>query len=204
MRDFLAEPITATVTIAAPIERCFFLSTRVELVKETLGMTLVADAKPGYVASGHIVAESRVHWRGWKFGLPTHHHTVITGYAEPHAAKLPELYAEVEGQPVAWFQDSQAKGRFAFFRHDHYFRETISPSTQERGTQLYDEVRFTLPFGALGAMAASVLLAPHIRALCHKRFARLKGLAESEGWREWLGESASRRQVSADLGRARL
>ena len=186
MRDFLAEPITAEVTIHAPMERCFFLSTRVELVKETLGMTLVADARPGYVASGHIVAESRVHWRGWKFGLPTHHHTLITGYAEPHAAHMPELHAEFEGQPVAWFQDSQAKGRFAFFRHDHFFRESVLPGTQERVTTLYDEVRFRLPFGVLGAGAARVLLAPHIHALCHKRFARLKGLAEGDGWREWV------------------
>ena len=84
MRDFRTNPIRESITIHAPIARCFALSTRVELVKETLGMDLVADPAPHYIASGHIVAQSRVHWRGWKFGLPTHHHTLITGYTAPH------------------------------------------------------------------------------------------------------------------------
>ena len=127
MRDFNRDPIRESITIHAPIARCFALSTRVELVKETLGMTLVADPAPGYIASGHIVAHSRVHWQGWKFGLPTHHHTLITSYADPHPAHLPELHSEYEHQPVAWFQDSQAQGRFATFHHDHYFRESPRP-----------------------------------------------------------------------------
>jgi hypothetical protein len=185
MRDYIANPIQATTTIAAPLARCFFLSTRVELVKETLGMKLVDDPAPNYVRGGHIVAHSRVHWRGWKFGLLTHHHTLITGYSEPHAAKGTEMHADQNGQPVAWFQDSQAKGRFAFFRHDHYFREVLS-ATGAPMTILYDEVRFTLPFGILGALASSLLLAPHVERLCAQRFGRLKGLAESDGWREWV------------------
>lgn len=185
MRDYIANPITATTTIAAPLQRCFYLSTRVELVKETLGMKLVNDPAPNYIREGHIVAHSRVHWRGWKFGLLTHHHTLITGYSEPHRAVGTELYADKPGQAVAWFQDSQAKGRFALFRHDHYFREAIS-ETGAPMTILYDEVRFTLPFGILGRVASSLLLAPHVERLCAQRFARLKGLAESDGWREWV------------------
>jgi hypothetical protein len=185
MRDYIAHPITATTTIAAPLPRCFFLSTRVELVKETLGMKLVNDPAPNYVHGGHIVAHSRVHWRGWKFGLLTHHHTLITGYSEPHRALGTEMHADHDSQQVAWFEDSQAKGRFAFFQHDHYFRDATSPAGVPT-TVLYDEVRFTLPFGVLGAIAASLLLAPHVERLCAQRFARLKGLAESNGWREWI------------------
>ena len=180
MRDFTRDPIRESTTIHAPIGRCFALSTRVELVKETLGMNLVADPAPHYIASGNIVANSRVHWHGWKFGLPTHHHTLITGYAEPH----PDQY----GQLKAWFQDSQAKGRFAFFQHDHYFRESPNPATHQPITTLEDEVRFTLPFGPLGSLAASFILAPHIHRLCRRRFARIKTLAETEGWREWVTE----------------
>jgi ligand-binding SRPBCC domain-containing protein len=183
MRDFRSNPIHETTTIQAPIARCFYLSTRVELVKETLGMNLV-----GGVTSGHITANSRVVWRGWKFGLPTSHHTLITGFADPHAAHLPELHSEYEHQPVAWFQDSQEKGRFAFFQHDHYFRETTDPSTQQPVTTLEDEVRFTLPFGPLGRIVASLVLAPHVQKLCRQRFARIKSLAEGEGWREWTTE----------------
>ena len=150
------------VTIHAPMERCFALSTRVELVRETLGMSLV-----GGVTSGFIEADSRVIWRGWKFGLPTEHHTLITRFEPPQDGR-------------AMFQDTQERGRFAFFQHDHFFAE------ENGATVLHDEVRFALPFGALGRVAAKWLLAPHIRKLAAQRFARIKELAEGEGWRAWV------------------
>jgi len=180
MRDFLREPVTASITIAAPIERVFALSTRVELVRDTLGMDLIADGEPASIASGHIAANSRVHWRGWKFGLPTEHHTLITAFAAPER--------QPTGEVTAFFQDSQERGRFAFFQHDHHFREAYDPSTQQPITTLYDEVRFTLPFGPLVRIAASLLLAPHIHRLANRRFAMLKQLAEGEGWRAWIEE----------------
>jgi hypothetical protein len=183
MRDYTQKPITEAATIEAPIERVFALSCRVELVKETLGMKLVGGVTSGFVEGG-----SRVVWRGWKFGLPTEHHTLITGYAAPHAAVAGEVPGTTHGQTVAWFQDSQEKGRFAFFRHDHFFREEVEAATGRHVTRLYDEVRFALPFGPFGKVAASLLLAPHVQALCKKRFARLKGLAEGDGWRDWVSE----------------
>jgi ligand-binding SRPBCC domain-containing protein len=170
--------VRESATVNAPLERVFYLSTRVDLVRETLGMNLVADPAPGYISSGHIVANSRVHWHGWKFGLPTHHHTLITGYKAPHK--------DVDGSTRAWFQDSQAKGRFATFRHDHHFKQSLDPITQRPITHLFDEVNFTLPFGPLGQLATTLLLAPHVRKLCRQRFARLKQLAESDGWREFV------------------
>jgi len=177
MRDFTREPILADATVHAPLARVFALSTRVELVKETLGMTLMPT--PGTVHAGHIEANSRVHWRGWKFGLPTEHHTLITGFADPHT--------DPTGQLTAWFQDSQEQGRFRTFRHDHHVREAPDPADPTRTiTLLHDEVRFSLPFGPLGAVAANLLLAPHITRLCAQRFARITQLAEGEGWREWL------------------
>jgi hypothetical protein len=186
MRDYIQQPITAAATIYAPIERAFALSCRVELVKETLGMKLVGGVTSGFIEDG-----SRVVWRGWKFGLLTEHHTLITGYAAPHVVPVGEVPGAEQGQTVAWFQDSQEKGRFAFFRHDHTFREEVDALSGRQVTRLYDEVRFALPFGVLGEVAATMLLAPHVQALCKRRFARLKELAEGEGWREWLGEQCS-------------
>jgi ligand-binding SRPBCC domain-containing protein len=173
MRDPRTDSIHESTILHAPIARCFALSTRVELVKTTLGMNLV-----GGVTSGHIAANSRVHWYGWKFGLPTHHHTLITGYAEPHI--------DDAGETTAWFQDSQEKGRFAFFQHDHYFRETTDPATGTPQTVLEDVVRFALPFGPLGRIASKLLLAPHIRRLVHVRYGILRDLAEGDGWRQWV------------------
>jgi hypothetical protein len=180
MRDFRTQPITESATIHAHIERVFALSTRVELVKETLGMNLVDSGVENGVASGHIQAHSRVVWHGWKFGLPTSHHTLITGFAGPER--------QPTGEVTAWFQDSQERGRFAFFQHDHHFRQTYNVGATAPTTELYDEVRFTLPFGPLGALAAKLLLAPHVQALCKQRFARIKSLAEGDGWREWVAD----------------
>jgi len=178
MRDFIREPVMESITIAAPIERVFALSTRVELVQQTLGMRLVESALPNTVTAGHISAHSRVVWRGWKFGLPTSHHTLITAFAPPER--------QPTGEVTAFFQDSQERGRFAFFQHDHYFRQEYDPTRQQPITTLHDEVRFALPFGPLGRIASSLLLAPHIRSLARRRFVMIKQLAESGGWRSWI------------------
>jgi ligand-binding SRPBCC domain-containing protein len=167
--------------IHAPIERVFALSTRIELVKETLGMTLVDTGVEGGVTGGHIVFGSRVIWRGWKFGLPTSHHTLITSFQEPQAAP--------SGLATAFFQDTQERGRFATFQHDHHFDESPDSAIGEPVTVLHDEVRFSLPFGPLGSLASRFLLAPYIAKLARQRFARIKSLAESnapDGWRAWL------------------
>jgi ligand-binding SRPBCC domain-containing protein len=117
-------------------------------------------------------------WRGWKFGLPTSHHTLITAFAPPER--------QPTGEVTAFFQDSQERGRFAFFQHDHYFRQEYDPTRQQPITTLHDEIRFALPCGALGCVAANLLLAPHIRSLARRRFVMIKQLAESGGWRSWI------------------
>jgi ligand-binding SRPBCC domain-containing protein len=172
--------IVETIAIHAPIERCFALSTRVELVQRTLGMKLI-----GGVTTGHITADSRVIWSGWKFGLPTKHHTLITAFAPPHRGRIGDLAAEFDGQSVAWFEDSQERGRFSSFCHLHLFRQ------YRYDVRLEDRVHFELPFGPLGRLAATLILAPHIRKLARQRFAMIKQLAETEDWREWLGPPQS-------------
>lgn len=154
--------ITEHTTIRAPLQRVFALSTRVELVQRILGMKLMAG-----VTTGHITTNSRVHWRGWKFGLPTNHHTLITAFQPPH-------------NDTAYFEDSQERGRFATFRHEHFFQQHSEQTTLE------DRVHFSLPFGPLGRFAATLILAPHIRKLARQRFAMIKDLAETEAWREWI------------------
>jgi len=172
--------VRESIRIHAPIDRLFQLSTSLALVQQTLGMQPLDTGVPNGLTSGHIVANSRVVWRGWKFGLPTQHHTLITGYEPPHPATDPNLTAQ------AFFQDTQERGRFAFFQHDHHFTEFPDPATHAPITELRDEVRFTLPFGPLGQIAARLLLQPHVRSLCRQRFALLKELAEGEAWRPFV------------------
>lgn len=171
--------VRESVSIHAPIERVFHLSTRVELVRETLGMNPI-----GGTTSGHIAAGSRVIWRGWKFGLPTEHHTLITAFIPPHEHLLRVQHHAITTE--AFFQDTQERGRFAFFQHDHHFYESNDPATGAPITELLDEVRFRLPFGFLGAIAARLLMVPHVRTLCRRRFARIKSLAEGDGWRPFV------------------
>jgi ligand-binding SRPBCC domain-containing protein len=153
--------LRAATTIEAPIERCFLLSTHIDTVRQTLALTPVSGR-----TEGHVVLGDRVVWRGWKFFLPQVHHTLITGYLYP-----------------TFFQDTQEKGRFAHFQHDHRFTPTPT------GTQLHDEVRFTLPFGPLGRVVARLVLIPHIEGLLRKRFALLQRLAETEAWRTILPQA---------------
>ena len=164
------DTVQDTAEIHAPLHRVWALSRRVELVKNTLGMHLASGTTSGFVEEG-----SRVVWKGWKFGLPTEHHTLITGYTAPHAGS--------EGGE-AWFQDSQERGRFAFFQHDHWMRERTGADGTPV-TVLEDEVRFLLPFGPLGRVAARFIMQPYIRRLVKRRFASLKALAEGDGWRAW-------------------
>ena len=177
------ETVHDTALVNAPLDRLWALSTRVELVRKTLGMNIVGGVRSGYVGSG-----SRVIWKGWKFGLPTEHHTLITGYAAPQkveTAEMQKLHAEAPDELVAWFQDSQEQGRFASFHHDHWLRQRMD-AVGEVCTVLEDEVHFALPFGPLGDLAARVVMVPYVQRLVKQRFASLKALAEGEGWKQWV------------------
>lgn len=162
----------AAITIYAPIDRVFALSTSTELVRQTLGMALIEGPAT-------VVANSRVHWRGRKFGLTTSHHTLITGFTAPHT--------DPDGTRRAFFQDSQESGRFAAFQHDHFF-------SQKQGTDstlLEDRIQFELPLHLGGTVSEQLLLAPHIHHLALMRFALLKRVAESEEWRTYLTAQAA-------------
>ena len=153
-----------STTINAPIDRCFRLSTSIEVVQQTLGMKPVS--RESRKSSGFVATGDQLVWRGWKFGLPQMHETLITGY-----------------DPPRFFQDTMGRGRFAHFQHDHRF--TSTPDACET-TQLADEVRFTLPFGWPGRLIGRFIMVPHIRGLLRRRFALLKRLAESNEWRDYL------------------
>jgi ligand-binding SRPBCC domain-containing protein len=149
-----------SVHINAPIHRVFLLSTNIELVRQTLGMRPV-----GGRTSGLVVAGDTVEWRGWKFGLPQMHTSVISGYEAP-----------------TFFQDTQLRGRFARFQHDHHLEWV------DGYTLAYDKVKFSLPFGVAGKLVARRIMVPHITGLLAKRFALLKRIAESDEWRRYLPE----------------
>jgi ligand-binding SRPBCC domain-containing protein len=156
--------ISDSIFINAPIERCFLLSTNIELVGRTLGMKPIEGK-----TSGTVVGDDRLLWAGWKFGLPHLHETHITGYERP-----------------AYFQDTMGRGRFKRFQHDHYFYE------MDERTVLNDKIRFSMPLGFVGRLVGQFVLVPYISRRLRKRLVLLKQLAESrKGWQQYVPQETT-------------
>jgi hypothetical protein len=56
--------VRESAVIHAPMARLFALSTSIDLVRKTLGMTPMETGVERGLTSGHVVGESRVVWRG--------------------------------------------------------------------------------------------------------------------------------------------
>lgn len=147
-----------SIHINAPIERCFLLSTSIPLVQRTLKMKPV-----GVKTSGLILEGDRIDWRGWKFGIPASHHSLITRYEAP-----------------TFFQDTMERGYFSHFQHDHQFEEI------DGRTLLIDIVRFSLPLGIVGRVTAKYIVIPHVLRLLLERFQLIKRIAEGPDWERYL------------------
>lgn len=154
-RDFV---LRDEIIVRAPIERCFLLSTSLEIVAQELGMRAVRGR-----TSGLVIANDTVRWEGWRLGLPQFHESLIG-----------------EFEPPVFFRDRMIAGRFARFEHDHAF------SQQGNGVLLRDEVRFTMPWGWSGDLIGQWVMVRDIRGLMKRRFARIRRIAESEEWRKYL------------------
>ena len=147
------------IVVRAPIERCFLLSTNIEIVEQELKMTPISGR-----TSGFVIGDDTILWEGWQLCLPQFHESIIEHF-----------------EPPVFFRDRMIAGRFATFEHDHAFTERDDGSVL-----LQDEVRFTMPWGWLGDFIGQRVLLPHIRWLMQRRFGRLKQIAEGEEWRTYL------------------
>ncbi|MBB5344815.1 SRPBCC family protein [Tunturibacter empetritectus] len=152
--------ISDSIHINAPIERCFLLSTNIELVGKTLGMKPIEGKTRGMITPG-----DKLLWAGWKFGFPQMHETLITRYERP-----------------MFFQDTMGRGRFKRFQHDHHLFYI------DGRTVLNDKIRFTLPLSWAGRLVARAILVPYISRVLRRRLKLLKRIAESQEWRKYLPE----------------
>jgi ligand-binding SRPBCC domain-containing protein len=153
--------ISDSIFINAPIERCFLLSTSIELVARTLRMKPIEGKTSGLVMKG-----DKLLWAGWKFGFPQMHESLISQYERP-----------------AFFQDTMARGRFKRYEHDHYFYE------MDERTVLNDKIRFSMPLGFLGRLVGQFVLVPYLSRRLRRRLVLLKRVAENRReWRKYLPE----------------
>ena len=160
-----------SIHVNAPLDRCFLLSTSVPLVQKILGMKPVEGNTTGLVVAG-----DRIVWRGWKFGVPAMHESLISSYQRP-----------------TFFQDTMGQGQFSYFQHDHHF-EFVGGQTV-----MWDVVRFSMPLGAVGRAFGKYVLVPHVLKLLCKRLELLKRVAESKDWEHYI--SAQDEAVNApELG----
>ena len=151
--------ISDSIYINAPIDRCFLLSTNVELAGRTLGMKPLEGK-----TSGLLVADDRLLWAGWKFGMPQMHESLITQYERPN-----------------FFQDSMGRGRFKRYQHDHYFY------VMDERTVLNDKIRFTMPLGFLGRWVGQFVIVPYLSRRLRRRLVLLRKVAQnSKEWRKYL------------------
>jgi hypothetical protein len=158
--------ISDSIFINAPIERCFLLSTSVELVGKTYGMKPLEGK-----VSGLLEPDDRLLWAGWKFGFPQMHESYITRYERP-----------------AYFQDTMGRGRFKRYQHDHYFYE------MNDRTVLNDKIRFTMPLGFLGRLVGQYVLVPYLSKRLRRRLALLRKVAENrKEWQKYLPQESPAR-----------
>ncbi len=86
-------------------------------------------------------------------GLPLRWTTVITGY-----------------HPPFFFEDSQMRGPYARWVHQHRFREA------DGGTWVEDQVSYRLPFGVLGRLAHPLLVRQQLRGIFEYRAKSIQDL----------------------------
>jgi ligand-binding SRPBCC domain-containing protein len=79
--------------------------------------------------------------------FPTHWRTMITAFDPPHL-----------------FVDEQLSGPYSFWHHTHRFE------VQGSGTLIHDEIRYLLPFGALGRLVHTLMIRRQLEGIfAHRR-----------------------------------
>lgn len=155
------ETIRLTTWMDAPVERCFKLSTSIDLHLASVAATgekVVDGVRTGLLSEGQSVT-----WQGRHFGLTLRHTSRIDAW-----------------RPYAYFRDVMTDGVFQHFEHDHHF------AAMDDGTRMRDELRFSAPWGPLGKLAAKMLVRRHLTELLIRRNAVIKRVAESEEWHKYL------------------
>lgn len=107
---------------------------------------LTPDARPMRLGM-QIIHEIR-----W-FGLPVRWVTLIEEYDPPRR-----------------FVDTQLKGPYKYWRHEHTFEETPG------GTLMRDHVQYELPFGILGVVTHRLIVARQLRRIFDYRGRKIRKL----------------------------
>jgi ligand-binding SRPBCC domain-containing protein len=147
--------ITLETRIRAPIEHCFDLSRDIDLHMRSTKQTreiAVAGVTTGLIGPGEEVT-----WEATHFGIRQRLTTKITAYDRPFH-----------------FRDSQVRGAFKRFDHDHFFQQLPGAETVMRDVFDYES-----PLGLLGSLADRLFLKQYMRSLLAWRNKLIKQVAEN-------------------------
>jgi ligand-binding SRPBCC domain-containing protein len=145
--------IELTIEIDAPIKRCFDLARSVDAHIHSTAST--GERAVAGVTTGLMQLGDEVTWEARHLGVRQRLTSRITAY-----------------EPPVYFRDSQVRGAFARFDHDHYF-ESLSPHR----TRMRDVFDYTAPFGPLGVLFDRAFLTSYMRRFLINRNRTLAQLA---------------------------
>lgn len=146
--------------VQAPPQRCFDLARSADFHVASTKHT--SEKIVGGVTSGLMGLGDLVEFEAYHFGVK-----------QRLCAKI------VSFDPPNHFRDTQVRGIFRSFDHDHYFSEAPG------GTLMKDIFEFECPFGMIGKMV-DPLVARHLRSFLTSRALEIKRAAESEEWRSFI------------------
>ncbi len=151
--------ITLKTHINAPIERCFYLSTSIDLHK--IAASKSNEEAIAGITEGLIKLNETVTWRAKHFGFWFIMKVKITEYNEPN-----------------FFVDEMISGMFKSMRHRHEFKQT------DNGTIMIDKFEFSSPLGFLGKMVDYIILKNYMTTFLEERNQVIVEFAESEKWKK--------------------
>jgi len=153
--------IQLETNIAAPVERVFDLARNIDAHTSTTEGTgeRAVDGR----TSGLIEAGETVTWEAKHLGVRQRLTSKITAMERPD-----------------FFVDEMQQGAFTSMHHRHEF------TADGEGTLMRDIFEFTAPLGPLGWLAEKLFLTAYIKKFLVQRNAKLKSMAESDQWREFL------------------
>ena len=142
--------------ISVPIERCFDLARGIDLHMRSTERT--REIAVAGVTSGLIGPGQEVTWEATHFCVRQKLTSRITAYDRPFH-----------------FRDSQIRGAFKRFDHDHFFQKMPGGETLMRDIFDYDS-----PFSRLGVLADRLFLKSYMTSLLERRNKLIKQVAEEE------------------------
>lgn len=146
--------IEIRTVINAPVELCFDLARDIDLhIASTMGTN--EKAVHG-VTSGLINLGEEVTWEATHFGIRQRLTSRITSFDRPHH-----------------FRDSQIRGAFRRFDHDHFF------AVESGSTVMRDVFDYDSPFGLFGRLADRYFLWSYMERLLKQRALVIKAAAEA-------------------------